>query len=166
VTIGRTSTATGVLIACAIGAGLLVAPPVGAQVRGVIPVVRLFCAPCLDRYAQELRPRTLWWERVDGNGGVVLRSETWDRRRSGSLSVPLPPPDREAGTGTPTALVLRIDGEAFRADYVYLRIGETWTNLAWYLGLPYGEALPTLESYIRVERAPPRVDPVPDDPPL
>ena len=126
------------------------------EIRGLVPVVRLFCAPCLDRYAQELYPRSLWWELRDIDQATVTRSERWNRRRTGALTIP---PPIVVPSDSSEHLVLMIDGAVFYTEHVYVRVAEVWVNLAWYLGLPQDRALPTLPGYIRVERAPPRGEP-------
>lgn len=139
-------------------------------VRGLVPVIRLFCAPCIDRYAQEFRPQSLAWELRDADGAVIARSRVWERRREGALSVPAIPVahDVPASPAEPARLypgdgdvrlVLLLDGAAFDPAHAYVFVNDVWTNLAWYLGLPEDRALPTLSDFIRVERAPPAGEP-------
>lgn len=136
-------------------------------VRGLAPVIRLFCAPCLDRYAQEYRPRTLAWELRDIDDTAIARSRVWERRVDGALSVPAVPkipaspaePARLDPGDDSVRLVLLLDDAAFDPAHVYVLLDDVWTNLAWYLGLPEDRALPTLGGFIRVERAPPAGEP-------
>ncbi len=124
--------------------------------RGLLPIVRLYCAPCFDRYAQELRPRTVDWAVFDHAEEIIANSRRWERRAEGALAIPALP-------STPGEVLLRIDGAVFDPAYVYVRIDERWTNLAWALDLPNDQALPHLEDYISVQRAPPEAEPGPDD---
>lgn len=143
--------------------GYLVAEEPDA-IRGLIPVIRLFCAPCFDRYAQEYRPRTLTWQWR--NADDIARSRVWTRAREASLAIPALPDRFDAAADdaiiSGARLTLLIDDAEFDPAQVYVFVDQRWINLAWYLGLPEDRALPTLSDYIRVERAPPQGDPGPD----
>lgn len=147
-----------VVVFSAILLSFVLVAPLSAEepdaLNGLVPVLRLFCAPCMDRYAQEYRPTSLWWEQRDGDGETIASSRRWERRREGSLAIPAP---LEAAGGS--SLVLLIEGSVFEPAHVYVLLDERWTNLAWYLGLPEDQALRQLSTFIRVEQAPPRVDP-------
>ena len=109
--------------------------------RGLIPRIRLFCAPCFDRYAQELWVRSLWWNDTP-------RDDRWYRAR-GAMYVPAIPESL-----TDDMLELKINGTSFDPATVYVFLEGEWVNLAWSIGLPTSRALPSIPPYIPVQAAP------------
>lgn len=121
----------------------------GGGLRGLVPRVRLFCAPCFDEYAQEVWVRSLRWEGADD-------ADTWTRRRGAMFVPPVPPLPQGSADWAPALL---INGAAFDPVTVYVRHGDEWVNVAIALELPGRQALPTLPSYISVQQAP-----IPEEP--
>lgn len=126
-------------------------------VIATIPRIRVFCSPCIDSYAQEIVPRSVAWasrgilnrDRDATNGSEAATPPGW-RREDGALRIARP----SLASNDQQILRLLIDGGAFDPATVYVLVDESWQNLAILFGLAADRALPTLESYIPVQRAP------------
>jgi hypothetical protein len=123
-----------------------------------IPRIRVFCSPCIDSYAQEIFPRSVAWgsDRVDAAVAPGWRREDGALRIARPFTVERGAPDGAGRTGAEarSAATLLIDGGAFDPATVYVFVDDSWQNLAILFDLPAERALPTLESYIPVQRAP------------
>lgn len=131
------------------------------EITGALPLVRLFCSPCYDRYAHQMAARTLSW-------GVEAKEEEppaprpvgplWERRSSGALRIPPPPPIEPE-----ERRVLLINDSRFEVSHVYVFLDGAWQNVAIHMGLEDGGAMSELPGYIRIEKAPFKEAPSYDD---
>jgi hypothetical protein len=125
-------------------------------------IIRLFCSPCFDRYAQELRVDDLRWDRADGadqvepEGGWTAPGAPGRAVASGSVGA-----DRGATVDPGVDVAdpapqwfLVADGTSLDPAIVYVRVDGEWINLAVLAGLPAPGALPVLPAYITVSPPP------------
>jgi hypothetical protein len=125
-------------------------------------VIRLFCSPCFDRSAQEMRVDDLRWVRAAGadqvepEGGWTAPGAADRADASGSAGTDV---DATVDPGVDDAIPIPhwfvvADGTTFDPAIVYVRAEGEWTNLALLAGLPAPGALPVLPAYIPVSPPP------------